>query len=166
MLRRRQRRCVWSPTTRAITRRSGPAITAISQRLEMTPETLHRWVRQAQLDAGQRSGASTELAREIRELYVIDGATHVDLYDRDEYVSIAAAKLTEFFNNTWPREARRKVGRQASWIARRRTSVVASWPEAGCRAGTRSPTAPLQARGRSRLEGVPGPAAEKPSGNG
>jgi len=31
------------------------------------------------------------------ELYLIEGATHVDLYDRDEYVTPAAAKLTEFF---------------------------------------------------------------------
>lgn len=44
------------------------AITAISKRLGMTPETLRRWVRQAQVDAGQRSGVSTESAREIREL--------------------------------------------------------------------------------------------------
>jgi transposase len=43
-------------------------ITAISQRLAMTPETLRRWVRQAQVDAGQRSGVSMESAREIREL--------------------------------------------------------------------------------------------------
>ncbi len=34
----------------------------------MTPETLRRWVRQAQVDAGQRSRVSTESAREIREL--------------------------------------------------------------------------------------------------
>jgi transposase len=44
------------------------AITVISQRLGMLPETLRRWVRQAQVDAGQRSGVSTESAREICEL--------------------------------------------------------------------------------------------------
>jgi transposase len=44
------------------------AMTAISRRLGMTPETLRCWVRQAQVDAGQRSGVSTESAREIREL--------------------------------------------------------------------------------------------------
>jgi transposase len=48
--------------------REWAAITAISKRLGMTPETLRRWVRQAQVNAGQRSGVSTELAREIREL--------------------------------------------------------------------------------------------------
>lgn len=30
-------------------------------------------------------------------LVVIDGATHIDLYDKDEYVTPAVAKLTEFF---------------------------------------------------------------------
>lgn len=34
----------------------------------MTPETLRCWVRQAQVDAGQRLGVSTESAGEIREL--------------------------------------------------------------------------------------------------
>jgi fermentation-respiration switch protein FrsA (DUF1100 family) len=28
----------------------------------------------------------------------IDGATHIDLYDKDEYVTPAVAKLTEFFS--------------------------------------------------------------------
>ena len=31
------------------------------------------------------------------ELFTINGATHVDLYDKDEYVTQAAAKLTGFF---------------------------------------------------------------------
>jgi len=31
------------------------------------------------------------------ELLLIEGATHVDLYDRDEYVTPAVAKLTDFF---------------------------------------------------------------------
>jgi uncharacterized protein len=36
-------------------------------------------------------------AREPKELYRIDGATHVDLYDKQQYVSAAIAKLTDFF---------------------------------------------------------------------
>ncbi|GAB3681222.1 alpha/beta hydrolase [Saccharopolyspora tripterygii] len=32
------------------------------------------------------------------ELHLIEGATHVDLYDKDEYLTPAVAKLTEFFN--------------------------------------------------------------------
>ncbi|WP_320197350.1 alpha/beta hydrolase [Agrobacterium sp. rho-13.3] len=38
-----------------------------------------------------------ELAQEPKELFWIEGATHVDLYDKPQYVTPAAAKLTEFF---------------------------------------------------------------------
>jgi fermentation-respiration switch protein FrsA (DUF1100 family) len=31
------------------------------------------------------------------ELFLVDGATHVDLYDRDRYVTPAVAKLVDFF---------------------------------------------------------------------
>ena len=44
------------------------AIKAISARLGMKPETLRRWVRQAEIDAGEAPGISTDAAREIREL--------------------------------------------------------------------------------------------------
>ncbi|GGZ32036.1 alpha/beta hydrolase [Streptomyces poonensis] len=36
-------------------------------------------------------------AAEPKELVTIDGATHIDLYDRDEYVTPAVAELAEFF---------------------------------------------------------------------
>jgi fermentation-respiration switch protein FrsA (DUF1100 family) len=36
-------------------------------------------------------------AQQPKELLWIDGATHVALYDKDEYVTPAIAKLTEFF---------------------------------------------------------------------
>lgn len=36
-------------------------------------------------------------AGEPKELFWIDGATHVDLYDRPEYVTPASAKLGDFF---------------------------------------------------------------------
>ena len=47
-------------------------------------------------------------AQEPKELFWIDGATHVALYDKDEYVTPAIAKLTEFFRThlagtTWDR---------------------------------------------------------------
>jgi fermentation-respiration switch protein FrsA (DUF1100 family) len=38
-----------------------------------------------------------ERAAEPKELFWIEGASHVDLYDKDEYVSPAIKKLTEFF---------------------------------------------------------------------
>ncbi|MDH6286467.1 alpha/beta hydrolase [Rhodococcus opacus] len=34
---------------------------------------------------------------ETAELFTIEGATHVDLYDKDEYITPALVKLTEFF---------------------------------------------------------------------
>ncbi|CAM5428873.1 Alpha/beta hydrolase OS=Streptomyces tendae OX=1932 GN=GUR47_24520 PE=4 SV=1 [Streptomyces tendae] len=43
------------------------------------------------------SREAVEQAAEPKELFVVDGATHIDLYDRDEYVTPAVAKLTEFF---------------------------------------------------------------------
>jgi transposase len=44
------------------------AIRAISGRLGTSAETLRKWVRQAEVDAGQAPGVATESAREIREL--------------------------------------------------------------------------------------------------
>jgi transposase len=44
------------------------AITAVAGRLGMTAETLRRWVRQAQVDAGRADGVRSGSAREIREL--------------------------------------------------------------------------------------------------
>ena len=43
------------------------------------------------------SQEAIEKAREPKELYWIEGATHVDLYDKQEYVPTAVAKLTDFF---------------------------------------------------------------------
>jgi hypothetical protein len=36
-------------------------------------------------------------AQEPKELHWIDGATHVDLYDKNEFVTPAVAKLTDFY---------------------------------------------------------------------
>jgi len=38
-----------------------------------------------------------ERAQEPKELFWIDGATHIDLYDKHEHVPTAIAKLTDFF---------------------------------------------------------------------
>ena len=37
-------------------------------------------------------------AKDPKEIYTIEGATHVDLYDKPEFVNQAAAKLVEFFD--------------------------------------------------------------------
>lgn len=44
------------------------AIKAVASRLGMKPETPRTWLRQAEVDAGDREGATTSAAREIREL--------------------------------------------------------------------------------------------------
>ncbi|AWS44013.1 alpha/beta hydrolase [Streptosporangium sp. 'caverna'] len=43
------------------------------------------------------SREAIEKAQEPKELFWIDGATHVDLYDREEYLPTAVAKLADFF---------------------------------------------------------------------
>ena len=44
------------------------AIRAVAGRLGMSTEALRRWVRQADVDAGQAPGVTSESASEIREL--------------------------------------------------------------------------------------------------
>ena len=44
------------------------AMKAISARLGMSAETLRKWVRQVEVDAGEAPGMTTDAAREIREL--------------------------------------------------------------------------------------------------
>jgi uncharacterized protein len=38
-------------------------------------------------------------AQQPKELYWIDGATHVSLYDEEPHVTLAIAKLTQFFRS-------------------------------------------------------------------
>jgi transposase len=44
------------------------AITAVAGRLGMTPETLRKWIRQAEVDEGKAPGTSTGESAQIREL--------------------------------------------------------------------------------------------------
>jgi transposase len=44
------------------------AMCAVSARLGMSTETLRKWVRQAEVDAGQRLGVTSEGSAEVREL--------------------------------------------------------------------------------------------------
>jgi uncharacterized protein len=36
-------------------------------------------------------------AQEPKELFVVDGATHMDMYDKPQFVGPAIARLTQFF---------------------------------------------------------------------
>ena len=73
------RRSKYSPEVREravrMVREHGPehatqwaAITSIAGKFGCTAETLRKWVRQAEVDAGEAPGVPTESAREIREL--------------------------------------------------------------------------------------------------
>jgi transposase len=44
------------------------AISSVAQKLGMTPETLRKWVRTAEIDGGLRAGVSTEERARIKEL--------------------------------------------------------------------------------------------------
>jgi transposase len=44
------------------------AISSVAGKLGMTAETLRSWIRQAQIDEGQRAGISSEEAQRIKEL--------------------------------------------------------------------------------------------------
>ena len=47
------------------------------------------------------SDQAYELSNGPKELFVVDGATHIAMYDVPEYVDQAVAKLAEFYNRTW-----------------------------------------------------------------
>ena len=48
-------------------------------------------------DTAHFSSEAIEKAREPKELFMIEGATHMDLYDKDPYVQTAVEKLSGFF---------------------------------------------------------------------
>jgi transposase len=54
--------------TARITAGEWEAIGTVAKRLGMTPETLRKWIRQAEIDEGAADGTTTDAARQIREL--------------------------------------------------------------------------------------------------
>ena len=44
------------------------AIESVAQKIGVTAETLRKWVRQAQIDDGQRQGTTTDEAAEVKRL--------------------------------------------------------------------------------------------------
>ncbi|MFI1470528.1 alpha/beta hydrolase [Streptomyces wuyuanensis] len=53
-------------------------------------------------DTARFSQEAIEKATEPKDLVWIDGATHMDLYDKDQFVSPAAARVAEFFTENLP----------------------------------------------------------------
>jgi hypothetical protein len=49
-----------------------------------------------------------------REVHWIDGASHVDLYDKEQYVAPAVDKLTGFFTENLGKPEDRRIGREAT----------------------------------------------------
>jgi transposase len=75
------------------------AITAVSKRLGMTSETLRNWIRQQQVDDGQRDGVSSEAAAEIRALK----RRNVEL---EQTIEILKAATSFFVRESDPRSRR------------------------------------------------------------
>lgn len=62
--------CVWCLIGwKMMMRRAGyPVIRQTAPKLGVAEESLRRWVEQAEIDAGEKSGVSTDTAAEIRKL--------------------------------------------------------------------------------------------------
>jgi transposase-like protein len=58
----------WSVSTVGDYETEWTAMRVIAGQLGMSPETLRRWVRQAQVDDGEMAGVSSEEKRELRDL--------------------------------------------------------------------------------------------------
>jgi transposase-like protein len=44
------------------------AVTSISAKIGCTPQTLHDWVKKAEIDSGQRTSVPTEMAEKLKAL--------------------------------------------------------------------------------------------------
>ena len=44
------------------------AVTSISAKIGCTPQTLHHWVKKAEIDSGQRTSVPTEMAEKLKAL--------------------------------------------------------------------------------------------------
>jgi transposase len=74
---------------------------AVAQQLGMTPEVVRRWVRQAQIDDGEREGVPTATAAEIAALR----ARNAELETTVEILKAAAAFFARECDPPPPRSA-------------------------------------------------------------
>jgi fermentation-respiration switch protein FrsA (DUF1100 family) len=44
------------------------------------------------------SEMAVDKVKDPRELFLVEGATHIDMYDKDKYVFPAVEKMNSFFN--------------------------------------------------------------------
>ena len=44
------------------------AVTSIAAKIGCTPQTLHEWVKKAEIDSGRRAGVPTEMAEKLKAL--------------------------------------------------------------------------------------------------
>ena len=72
------------------------AITATAKRLKLTPETLRKWVRQHEVDAGEKPGVTREEAAEVRTL-------KRKVAELEDTVEILKAATTFFARESDPR---------------------------------------------------------------
>ena len=75
------------------------AILAVSSRLGMTAETLRNWIRQREIDDGQRDGISTETAAELRALKKRNR-------ELEETIEVLKAATSFFVRESDPRTSR------------------------------------------------------------
>ena len=76
------------------------AINAVAQKLGIgTAETVRKWVRQAQVDAGQRPGTSSEESAELKRLR----RENAELRRATEILKAASAFFAAELDRPWPR---------------------------------------------------------------
>ncbi|XVU56411.1 transposase [Actinoplanes sp. CA-030573] len=75
------------------------AITSVAQKLGVSTETLRKWVRQAEVDSGQRSGTTSDESAELRRLR----REHAELKRANEILKAASAFFAAELDRPVPR---------------------------------------------------------------
>ena len=87
------------------------AIKAVAAKLGIgTAETLRKWIRQAEIDAGERAGVSSEESAELRRLR----RENAELRRANEILKAASAFFAAELNRPVPAEKGIRAGREPS----------------------------------------------------